>query len=341
MNILSIILAALVALSLTSETTAQTRTRVVIGYSTMQAPNAPLWIAQEQGFFAKHGIDAELVFLRSTSVLTAGILSGYIDIDYSGATGLISAAANGAEMRAIASFGSRLTHVLVVRPEIKDPKDLRGKRVGVVSIGGTQWITTKLGLQHVGIDEQQHNVRLLAIGDQTILKKALETGNIDAAFFNGVLAQELKQKGFPIMVELSHAEIPTVRLGISARKAYLQQYSDRVENVLKALIEGVALVLSPNGQSVVTKTIMKWLKINNASTVEAGYPYLLQDLDLKLYPSVEGLRNLQRFMKSYNPRVGDLKVEDLVDHSLVRKLEESGFVDKVYARYGLKQSPHP
>ena len=336
MTILSVILAALVALSLISGAVAQTRTRVVIGYSAMQAPNAPLWIAKDQGFFAKYGTDAELVFVRSTSVLTAGMLSGYIDIDYSGATGLISAAANGADMRAIASFGSRLTHVLVVRPEIKDPKDLRGKRVGVVSIGGTQWITTKLGLQHVGIDEQQHNVRILAIGDQTILKKALEAGNIDAAFFNGVLAQELKQKGFPILVELSHAEIPTVRLGVSARKAYLQQYSDRVENVSKALIEGLAFVLSPSSKPVVIKTIMRWLKINNPSAVEAGYPYLLQDLDLKLYPSVEGMRNLQRFMKSYNPRVADLKVEDLIDSSVLRKLEESNFIDRLYNRYGLK-----
>lgn len=318
------------------EASAQAQTKVVIGYSTMQAPNAPLWIAQEQGFFSQYGIEAELVFLRSTSVLTAGMLSGYIDVDYSGATGLVSAAANGADVRAVASFGSRLTHVLVVRPGIRNPKDLQGKRMGVVSIGGTQWITTKLGLQHLGLDEQQDNIRILAIGDQTILKKALEVGNIDAAFFNGVLAQELKQKGFPIMVELSHAEIPTVRLGIIVRKAYLQQYSERVENVLKALIEGLAFVLSPNGKPVVIKTIMRWLKINNPSTVEIGYPYLLQDLDLKLYPSLEGLRNLQRFMKSYNPRVAELKVEDLVDSSLIRKLEESNFIDRLYSRYGLK-----
>ncbi|MBI4527556.1 MAG: ABC transporter substrate-binding protein [Deltaproteobacteria bacterium] len=330
------IIACLAGLSFGSEATAQSRTRVVIGYSTMQAPNAPLWIAKEQGFFARYGIDAELVFLRSTSVLTAGMLSGNIDVDYSGGTGLISAAANGADLRAVASFGNRLTHVLVVRPGIKDPKELRGKRVGVVSIGGTQWITTKLGLQHVGVDEQQYNIQILAIGDQTILRKALEAGNIDAAFFNGVLAQELKQKGFPILAELFHAEIPTVRLGIVLRKAYLQQYSQRVENVLRALIEGLAFVLSAHNRPAVIKTIMHWLKISNPATVESGYPYLLQDLDLKLYPSVEGLRNLQRFMKSYNPRVADLQVEDLADHSLIRKLEESGFTNTIYGKYGLK-----
>ncbi len=128
-----------------------------------------------------------------------------------------------------------------------------------------------------------------AIGDQTVLMKALEVGNIDAAFFNGVLAQELKQKGFPIMVELFHAEIPTVRGGVSVRKVYLQQYSNRVENVLKALIEGLAFVLSPTNKPAVIKTIVRWLKVSNPSVVEAGYPYLLQDLDLKLHPFGRGV----------------------------------------------------
>ncbi len=319
-----------------SKADAQAHTKVVIGYSTMQAPNAPLWIAQQQGFFSKYGIDADLVFLRSTSVLTAGVLSGSIHIDYSGATGLISSAANGGDERAIASFGSRLTHVLVVRPGIRNPRDLQRKRIGVVSIGGTQWITTKLGLQHLGLDEQRDNIRILAIGDQTILEKALEVGNIDAAFFNGVLAQELKQSGFPIIVDLADAEIPTVRLGIAVKEAYLQQNLGRVENILKALVEGLAFVFSAKGKPVVIKTLMRWLKIGSPSAVEAGYPYLLRDLDLKLYPSMEGLRNLQRFMKSYNPRVAGLKVENLVEPSLVTRLEESGFINRVYSDYGLR-----
>ena len=162
---------------------AQERAKLIIGYSAMQASVAPLWIAQEQGLFQKYGIEPELVFVRTTSVHIAGLLSGHIDLSYGGGSGILPVAASGVDLKFIAAFGSRLSHLLVTRPEIHKPKDLQGKRVGVVSVGGTQWITTKLGLEYLGLDEQRDAIRMLPIGDQSVLRGALEGGNIDAAFF--------------------------------------------------------------------------------------------------------------------------------------------------------------
>ncbi len=335
-KILPFIFVALVVFGSNFEASAQSQRKLVFGYGLMQAPSAPLWIAQQEGLFSKYGIDAELVFLRSTSLVTAAVLSGSIDINATGGTALVTANAGDAGLKVLAAFSSKLTHVLVVQPAIMEPKDLTKKRIGVVSIGGTQWITTKLGLQHLGLDESRDQIRIIGIGEQTVLKQAVEAGYIDGAFLNGVIAHELKQKGFRSLVELSHAKIPTVSMGIVVRKTFLQQHSDVIDNVLKALIEGVAFVLSPLKKPIVIKTLMRALKISNPSVVEAGYPYLLQDLDLKLYPSVEGLRNLQRFMIPYYPRVADLKVEDMIDSSALRRLEESGFIDKIYEKYGLK-----
>jgi ABC-type nitrate/sulfonate/bicarbonate transport system substrate-binding protein len=152
---------------------AQDGTKLVIGYSAMQAQVAPLWVAQEQGFFTKYGIEPELVFVRTTSVHIAGLISGYIDLSYGGGSGVLPVAGSGIDLRFIASFGSRLTHFLVTRPEIQKPKDLQNKRICVVSIGGTQWITTKLGLEYLVVDEQRDGIRMLAIRDQSILRGSL------------------------------------------------------------------------------------------------------------------------------------------------------------------------
>jgi len=69
---------------------AQNRTKLVIGYSAMQASVAPLWVAQEQGFFSKYGIDPELIFVRTTSVQIAGLLSGHMDLSYGGGSGIFT-----------------------------------------------------------------------------------------------------------------------------------------------------------------------------------------------------------------------------------------------------------
>lgn len=302
----------------------------------MQASVAPLWVAQEQGFFSRYGIDAELIFVRTTSVHMAGLLSGQIDLSYGGGSGILPVAESGLDLRFVASFANRLTQLLVAKPEIHRAKDLTGKRIGVVSIGGTQWIATKLGLEHVGLDEQRDNIRLLAIGDQSVLRGALEVGNIEAAFFNGALGEELRSKGFRVLADLYAANIKTLSSGIIVRKVALQNNRELTTNVVQALVEGLAFVKSPAHKSSVVKTLMERLKINDAAVAEQGYRYLQRDLDVTLYPPVEGLQNLQRFMRAYNPRVGDVRVRELVDDSVIKGLTESGFVEKTFRTYGIK-----
>lgn len=336
-GILVTVVAACLILGFPRTTDAQNRTRVVIGYSAMQAPVAPLWVAQEQGFFAKYGIDPELVFVRTTSVHIAGLVSGHIDISYTGGSGILSVAGGGVDLKFIASFANRLTHVLVTRPEIQKPKDLWRRRIGVVSIGGTQWITTKLGLEYLGLNEQRDQIQILAVGDQTVLRGALESGSIDAAFFNRMMAEDLKHKGYRILAELSAASIQTLNSGVVVKRAFLQKNRELTTSVLKALVEGLVFVLSPARKPAVIRTLMKRLNISDASAAESGYQYLLKDdLDINLYPSIEGLRNFQRFIQSYNPRVAEVKVVELVDSSILKSLEESGFVEKVFTTYGIK-----
>ncbi len=319
-------------------TQAQNRTKVVIGYSSVDSPVAPLWIAQEQGIFAKYGIDPQLVLVRTTLVHIAGLVSGHIDFAYTGGPGVLSTTGGGMELRFIASFGNRINHVLITRPEIQKPHDLRKKRVGVISIGGNQWITTKLGLEYLGLDEHGDQIQILGIGDQTVLKRALEGGTIEAAFLSGVMGEELKRKGYRILIELSAANIPTVTRGLAAKKAAIQKNRELTTNVLKALVEGLAFVLSPARKSVVIRTLIERLKITDRLAAETGYKYLLKDLDISLYPSIPGLRNLQRFMQNYNPRMAELNVVDIVDPSILKTLEEAGFIEKVFTTYGIRQN---
>jgi len=81
---------------------------------------------------------------------------------------------------------------------------------------------------------------------------------------------------------------------------------------------------------------MQHLRINDLSTAEEGYQDLVNGLDRKLVPSIEGLRNTQRLLKPRNPKLETLKVEELIDDRIVRRLEESGFIDRLQAAYGIK-----
>ena len=309
---------------------------IVIGYANISARVSPLWIAQEKGLFAKYGVNVQQVYMPGSPVMIASMSSGQVHLANSGGTAALGAAAGGLDLRVIGTFTSRIPFDLVVRPNIKSPKDLRGKRIGVQVIGGTIWMGAMLGLEHLGLDSRRDDIQIVAAGDQTMLSQALEKGTVDGTVVDSAFSNNLKQRGFPILVELSKTNIPFVSNGIIARASYLQQQPDAAKNTLKAWLEGVAYALSPKMKPAVMETIVRRLKVSNPALAEQGYQDLLRATDRKPYPSVEGLSNVQRLMKLRNAAVADLKTESLIDARPIQELDQSGFIDQLYNTYGVK-----
>ena len=309
---------------------------VIIGYANISARVSPLWIAQDKGFFAKYGVAVQPVYMPGSPVMIASLSTGQIQLANSGGTAALGAAAGGLDLKVIGTFTSRIPFDLVVKPTIKSAQDLRGKRLGVQVIGGTIWMGAMLGLEYLGLDPRRDAVQIVAAGDQTMLIQALEKGTVDATVVDSAFSNSLKQRGFSILVELSKTNIPFVSNGIIARASYLQQQPDAVRNTLKAWLEGVAYALSPKMKPSVLETITRKLKIGDPALALRGYEDLLQATDRKPFPSLEGLRNVQRLMKVQNPAVAGLKTENLIDGNLMKELDDSGFIDQLYGAYGVK-----
>jgi len=310
--------------------------KIAISFAGINPRQTPLWIAQEQGFFSKHGVDADVVFIRTGPIQVAAVSSGATQLAYAGPASILGAASSGPDLRMIASFTNRLTYTMIARPELKKAEDLRGKRFGVQAIGGSVWMGAVLGLEYLGLDQRRDNINILNIGDQTVLAQAMESGTIDVTVLDGVFSSRLKQKGFSVIAELSETKIPYVSNVIVGTRALFQQRPELAENILKALLEGLAFILAPPNKAAVVNTIMKRLKITDSSVAEQGYRDLVQISDPKPYVSLDGLRNIQRLIKIQNPIVGNVKVEDLIDNRPLKKLEDSGFIQKTFSAYGMK-----
>jgi NitT/TauT family transport system substrate-binding protein len=309
--------------------------KVVISFAGVNPRQTPLWIAQEQRFFTKHGVDADVVFIRTGPIQVAAVSSGVTQLAYSGPASVLGAAAGGTDLRLIASFTNKLTYTMIARPEIKRAEDLRGKRFGVQAIGGSVWMGAVLALEHLGLEQRRDNINILNVGDQTVLAQALESGTIDVTVLDGVFSRRLKQKGYSVLVELSETTIPYVSNTIVGTRTFFQQQPELTENIMKGLIESVAFILTSQNKPIVMNTIMKRLKISDPWVAEQGYQDLVQISDPKPYVSLEGLRNIQRLIKIQNPPIGNVKLEELIDNRPLKKLEDSGFVQKTYAAYGV------
>jgi NitT/TauT family transport system substrate-binding protein len=310
--------------------------KIVLAYASMVARTSFIWIAKEQGFFAKYGIDPELILMSRGPVLIAGLTSGDVQVGNTGGTAALNAAVGGIDLKLVATFNSRWVNNVVARSGIQSPKDLAKKRFGVSSLGGTQWMGTMLWLEHLGLDAQKDDIRLLVIGDQTLLAQALETGTIDAANLDGSFSRKLKQKGFSVLTDASKVNLPIVSQGIVVTADYLRKQPRVVEGVLQALIEGLAFTVAPTNKPLVLKALTKKLGVLDSSALEEGYQEIITGLDRKPYPSLEGMKNIQRLIQSREPRLVNVNIENIVDDDLMRKLDSSGFIDRVYRNYGMK-----
>ena len=309
---------------------AESQTKVRISQSEVGASAVPLWVAIKQGLFKKYGVEVEPIYVRGSNIQIAGLSVGSFQFANTGGAPSLNAAGAGVNVKIVASFIHRIQFDIVVAPEIKVPADLRGKELGVTNIGGTTWMAAMLGLEHLKMDADRDNVKLRALGNATILAQALETGLLHAVLVNNFSSRRLEQKGFRVLAKLSGADIPFAGTGMTTLSTYLEQRFDVVESVLKALLEAQAFIANPANRIDVVKTIAERLKSPDVSVAEESYQDARENLEQKPYPDLDGLRNIHRLMVRLNPQVARIRVEDLIDDRIMRKLDRSGFIDDLY-----------
>ena len=310
---------------------AQSRPRVVIGHASMSSVVLTLWAAQDRGFFAKNGIDAQMVFIPGSPTLIASLNTGDVHFGFTGGTATLGAAVAGLDVRLIAAFADRVQSELVTRPEIKTAADLKGKRVGVTSIGGTGWMSALLILEQIGINADRDKMQLTAFGDQRVISQALESGTIQGAALAGVFSRTLARKGYWVPGEPD--KIALTGTGLVVKADYLHNQAAISRNVLRSLVEGHAYVLNPANKSGSMEILSKRLGIKDQSAAADGYVDYVNGVVRKPYVGLDGLKNIQRFMKLRSPKIAELNLEKLIDESLLREMEKSGFLEQ---QFGVK-----
>jgi ABC-type nitrate/sulfonate/bicarbonate transport system substrate-binding protein len=183
-----------------------------------------------------------------------------------------------------------------------------------------------LALEQVGLNPERDKILLAAFGDQRVITQALETGTIQGAALAGVFSQRLKRTGYNFVGEVE--KIPLVGTAVVVKGDYLAGHQIIARNTLRALIEGHGFILNPANKTAVIEIMTKKLGITDPVAANDGYEDYVRRTDRKAFVVLDGLRNIQRFMKLRNPKIGEMNLERLVDESIIRELEKNGFLDQ-------------
>jgi NitT/TauT family transport system substrate-binding protein len=288
-------------------------------------------IAQRQGLFKKHDVDVELIPVSGAQIPEPTISS---PVAYIGAPAAVMRAAAGADLKVLACFDTaRLSSCLVVNPDISKPEQLRGKRLGARAAGAAIWIHTMLALEQLGLDPERDQVNIVEIGDPVEIIGALEAGWIDGAVLSRPQCEQLTNKGYSILCDLFPLHLYGAPDALVATARFLRDRPELIEGIIVGLVEAAAFILSPRQRSVALEAMKAELMISDNVAAESGLLELSKVLVRKPYPAVDRLCDMQRVMSASRPTVSRISVKDLIYDCVVRKLDEDGSIDRIYASY--------
>jgi ABC-type nitrate/sulfonate/bicarbonate transport system substrate-binding protein len=274
----------------------------------------PVVVAMRKGFFKSEGLDVDKVQMQPAIAVKA-LVSG--DVDYLLAWGsALRAAVTGVPIKAVVGLASRPLHVLVARPEIKTPKDLKGKIIGVDSVAGTVDYLSRVALRHFGF-EPGRDVKIIVTGSSPTRLAALHAGSIDATPIDVAFAVKAEDEGFHRLVYLGDLiELPLSGIAVMDHK--LQTQREQVKRVVRATIRGTRYMKQNRAEAV--QMLSDYLHITPAQAARA-YDASINSFTDDGIISDKGVRLDVQLTKERLKLTKDVPLSQLVDWSLVKEIK--------------------
>ena len=286
---------------------------------------AVLWVGVDQGFYRKHGLNVEVIFMRTGPLAIAALASSDVQMVFTSSNNVLNVAAGGLDVVIIGNAVGRLEGDFMARPEIKKPEDLKGKQIAIQSIGGGGWANNMLAMDYLGLDPDRDNIRFLVLGDQPSRIQALETGRAQASWMGSTFSAPLKKKGYNILLEMPRAPISYLGASLVARKSALRNEPKLYESILKGTLDAMRFFTKPENKRAVLQSIARVLRLPRPEDAETGYNAMVLAYNVDLRPKTEGLQKIYSILARTNPKLQGFKPESIVDDSLIQKILASGY----------------
>jgi len=216
-------------------------------------------VGQKRGFFRDEGLDVELIRMNANISVTA-LSTG--DIDYTMIFGsVVRGAMRGLPMKVLACFMDSSTHILIARPEFKSVRDLKGKTLGVSTIGATSDVAARMMMKHGGVDPERE-LKIVPLGAERARFGALREGIVDVAVVSPPADSEATKYGLNVVSRFYEIyKMPFTGLGTHLKK--LTEKPDEVKRMLKAMIRTNRFIRQNRDGTI--QTMVEWMKIDRES----------------------------------------------------------------------------
>src|SRR5512145_2817411 len=262
-------------------------TRFLVSYGGTAGYQLPLWVNKELGFSKKYGVDLEIILIQAGSPNIQALLGGSIQLTQTAASSAVIGASKGAPVVIVATLENKLPMLLVSRPEIKEPQQLRGKVIGINRFGGSNDAAVLMAVKAWKM--QPSDIKMLQTGGTSARMAALMTKKVDATVQSYPEIYQARKLGMNVLADIGDYGLYTNTSNIVTR-TYLQQNRAAIKGFIKGQIEGMHYVKTNKEGSL--KILRKRLQVTDAEAVEGTYEFFARRLPSSPRTELEGIKNI-------------------------------------------------
>jgi NitT/TauT family transport system substrate-binding protein len=295
-------------------------TKIPILFSATSIDTVPYWVALDGSYFQRNGLDVDLRGVAGGAKTIAAVLAGESQVSVQGGNEAMSAVSGGADLVLIGSLMPVYPFKFEAAQGINSLDDVKGKKLGVSTIGGTADVALRTFLRKHGIDPDK-DVNIVATGDSSTTSAALRSGAIQASLSvppNSLLAEAA---GTHPIADLAQERLPNAQNSVTVQRAWLNANRPLAQKITDSLVQATARI--KQDKAFTQQVITKYLKYDDQKGIDYTYDYFANEV-WPDYPHVapeqlsDGLAELGR----KNEKLKNFDPARMIDDSLVQDAEK-------------------
>lgn len=301
--------------------------RMHVGYSAQAGAFAPIWITKEAGLFQKNGLDVNLIFIPGGPTAAASMLAGEVQAVAMAGPAVVSSNLAGTGLVMIAGIVNTFAFQIITVKDITTAQQLKGKRVGVNRFGTAPDIAARFALRRMGLNPAE--VTILQLGEQSTRLAAMKAGQLDAAIVLPPITTIAQREGMNVLLDMSELGAEYQITGLASSQSFIMRHRSSALKLMRAFVEGIHFYKTRKKESMAI--IAKYMRTDDMEAVGATWDYFANRIvPKKPYPSAQGIKALLELAAKERPEAAKVPPERMMNISLLKELDESGFIDRLY-----------
>jgi ABC-type nitrate/sulfonate/bicarbonate transport system substrate-binding protein len=299
------------------------KTKVTIGAGAVDPGVVPLYLIDSEKLGEQFGLDIELVKFSGTSQVTQAMLAGQIDVANGSGGIAMGTQATGRPAKIAFVTNDVLTDMIITRPDVKTPADLKGKAIAISSFGSQSHASAKLAIQAMGMTDK--DVTITQVGNDAARLAALKSGSVAGAVLSPQVEKELTADGYNVLQRLE--DVKTGGYALTSLTVP-EKFAEENPNTVLALVAlyQMGRQLELNDQEAAAKAWAAEAEVSMEQartdiTVELAIPR--RPTDGRCAP--ETIAFVREIAAASDDKIKSVNAQDACTNEYIDKLKELGF----------------